>query len=365
MITLREISGYLEGLAPLVLQESYDNSGLQVGDPDMEVSGILVALDVSEEVLLEAEKLGFNLVVSHHPVIFKGLKSLTGRTMPERIVKLAIQKDIAVYSGHTNFDSIEGGVNSALANRLGLVDQQILDPLGATLKKLVVFVPRAQLEQVRAAIFEAGAGEIGKYDSCSFNLEGTGTFRGGEGTRPFAGETGVFQQEPEIRVETIVPAYLVSRVVRAMTAAHPYEEVAYDIYPLDNSDPRRGMGLIGRLEHPMDEEVFLSFLKDRFRTPVIRHSKLLEKEVKQVAVCGGSGSFLLGKAKAAGADVFVTGDMKYHQFFEAEGKIVVMDIGHFESEQFTRELFYDLLMKKFPKFAVRLSETEKNPIKYF
>ncbi len=243
MITLREISDYLEGLAPLSLQESYDNSGLQLGDPDMEVSGILVALDVSEEVLLEAEKLGFNLVVSHHPVIFKGLKSLTGRTMPERIVKLAIQKDIAVYSGHTNFDSIEGGVNSALANRLGLVDQQILDPLGGALEKVSGFCSTGTpgAGSCRPCLMQVPE-RSGSYDSCSFNLEGTGTFRGGEGTQPFAGETGIFQQEPEIRVETIVPAYLVGKVVRAMTAAHPYEEVAYDIYPLENSDPEKGYG---------------------------------------------------------------------------------------------------------------------------
>jgi len=362
---LSEITGYLEGLAPLSLQESYDNSGLQVGDPGMNISGILVALDVSEKVLHEAEKLGFNLVVAHHPVIFGGLKSLTGRSESERIIKMAIQKEIAIYSGHTNFDAISGGVNTELAGRLGLVDQQILDPLSGALKKLVVYVPNAQLDQVRQAMFQAGAGQIGAYDSCSFNTEGTGTFRGGEKSNPFAGEAGEFHQEPETRVETIVPASVTAKVVRAMTAAHPYEEVAYDIYPMENNDPRKGMGVIGRLEHPMEEEVFLSFLKDRFRAAVVRHSALLGKTVKKVAVCGGSGSFLLGKAKARGADVFVTGDMKYHQFFEAEGKIVVMDIGHFESEQFTRELFYDLLMKKFPKFAVRLSETEENPIKYF
>ncbi len=365
MIRLSAITGYLEGLAPLSLQESYDNSGLQVGDPGMDVTGVLVVLDVSEEVLLEAEKLGFNLVVSHHPVIFGGLKSITGRSEAERIVKMAIQKEIAIYSGHTNFDAIAGGVNSALANRLGLVDQQILDPMSETLKKVVVFVPHAQLEQVRQAMFEAGAGEIGAYDSCSFNAEGSGSYRGSVGTHPFAGEAGVLHQEPETRLETIVPAELAGKVVRSMLRAHPYEEVAYDIYPLDNKDPRRGMGMIGRLEYPMDEEVFLGFLKDRFRTGVIRHSELLGKQVKKVAVCGGTGSFLLGRAKATGADVFVTSDMKYHQFFEAEGKLVVMDIGHFESEQFTRELFYDLLIKKFPKFAVRLSETEKNPIKYF
>jgi dinuclear metal center YbgI/SA1388 family protein len=365
MIPLREITGYLEELAPLSLQESYDNSGLQVGDHQMKVTGILVALDVTEEVLLEAEKLGFNLVVSHHPVIFGGLTSITRREGPERIVKLAIQKDIALYSGHTNFDAISGGVNSAFANRLGLVDQQILDPLSGELKKVVVYVPHEHLNQVRQAMFDAGAGEIGAYDSCSFNTDGSGTFRGSPGTHPFAGEAGIFQQEPETRMETIVPANLAGKVVRAMISAHPYEEVAYDIYPLDNNNPKRGMGMIGSLEEPMDEKVFLEFLKERFGASVIRHTALMGKPVKKVAVCGGAGSFLMEKAKAAGADVFVTGDMKYHQFFEAQGKIVVMDIGHFESEQFTRELFYDLLMKKFPKFAVRLSETEENPIKYF
>jgi dinuclear metal center YbgI/SA1388 family protein len=362
---LREIIAYLEELAPRSLQESYDNTGLQVGDPQMEVSGVLVALDVSEGVLLEAEKLGFNLVLSHHPVIFGGLKSITGKNASERIVKMAIQKNMAIYSGHTNFDAISGGVNTALAQRLGLVDQRILAPLSESLRKVVVFVPHAQLEPVRQAMFKAGAGHIGDYDSCSFNLEGTGTFRGGDETSPFAGKAGVFHQEPEIRLETIVPASRLSRLIRAMTEAHPYEEVAYDVYPLENSDPLRGSGLIGRLEDPMEEEVFMAFLKDRFRAPVIRHSALRGKKVQKVAVCGGSGAFLLGKARTAGADVFVTGDVKYHQFSEAEGQMVIMDIGHFESEQFTRELFYDLLMKKFPKFAVRLSETEENPIKYF
>ena len=362
---LREIIDYLEELAPRSLQESYDNTGLQVGDPGMEVSGILVALDVSESILLEAEKLGFNLVVSHHPVIFGGLKSITGSSASERIVKMAIQKEIAIYSGHTNFDAISGGVNTALAERLGLVEQQILAPKSGSLRKVVVFVPNKQLEQVRQAMFEAGAGQIGDYDSCSFNLEGTGTYRGGEQTNPFTGKAGVFQQEAEIRLETIVPLSRLGRVIKAMIEAHPYEEVAYDVYPLENSDPLRGSGLIGRLEHPMEEEIFMSFVKDRFRAPVIRHSELRGRKVEKVAVCGGSGAFLLAKARAAGADVFVTGDVKYHQFFEAEGQLVIMDIGHFESEQFTRELFYDLLMKKFPKFAIRLSETEENPIKYF
>jgi dinuclear metal center YbgI/SA1388 family protein len=365
MTLLKEIINALEGVAPLSLQESYDNSGLQVGDPQMPVKGILVSLDVTEEVLQEAERLGFNLVVSHHPVLFKGLRSITGKSSTERIIQTAIRKDIAIYSGHTNFDSVAGGVNTYMADRLGLQEQQILQAEGGALKKLVVFIPRDHLEPVRQAIFDAGAGHIGAYDSCSFRLEGTGSFRGSEDSQPFTGEAGKFSEEEEVRLETIVPAPLVGKVVNAMMGKHPYEEVAYDIYPLENTDPRVGMGMIGKLPEAMDEESFLSLVKERFQCAVIRHTALRGKAVKKVALCGGAGSFLLSRAKAKGADVFISGDVKYHQFFDAEGKIVLMDIGHFESEQFTRELFYDLLMKKFPKFAIRLSETQTNPIKYY
>jgi dinuclear metal center YbgI/SA1388 family protein len=365
MVQMKEIARTLEDLAPLSFQESYDNSGLQVGDMGMEVTGILIALDVTEKVIDEAAGLGFNLVISHHPVIFGGLKSVTGRTAPERIVKKAIQQGIALYSSHTNMDAVPGGVNSAMAGRLGLTRQRILEPVKGRLKKLAVYVPHAYLEKVRTAMFEAGAGHIGAYDSCSFNLEGKGTFRGGEGTDPFVGKPGELHQEPETRVETIVPDHLAGRVVKAMVAAHPYQEVAYDIYPLENESGGAGMGMVGELEVPMDEVAFLNFVKERFGVAVIRHSELLGSAVRRVAVCGGSGSFLTGKAIGSGADVFITGDLKYHQFSEADGRIVLMDIGHFESEQFTRELFYDLLMKKFPKFAIRLSEADTNPIKYF
>ena len=281
------------------------------------------------------------------------------------MVRTAIRKDLAIYSGHTNFDAVAGGVNTYMANRLDLVDQEILETADGQLKKLVVFVPHKHLEQVRQAMFDAGAGHIGAYDSCSFNLEGKGTFRASEDSDPYVGEPGKLHQEPETRLETIVPAPWLGRVLQAMTAAHPYEEVAYDIYPLENTDISKGMGMVGRLKDPMNETDFLGHVKDRFQTGVIRHSALRGKQVEKVALCGGAGSFLLRRAMASGADVFLTGDVKYHQFFDAEGRIVIMDIGHFESEQFTRELFYDLLMKKFPKFAIRLSGTETNPIKYY
>ena len=365
MVKLREITAVLEAEAPPGFQESYDNSGLQVGDPDMEVNGVLISLDVTEAVLEEAVRLGYNLVVSHHPVIFGGIKSLTGKSPAERIVAMAIKNDLAIYSGHTNFDAVDSGVNARMAARLGLTETRILDPLKGQLKKLVVFVPHDHLEPVRSAIFAAGAGHIGDYDCCAFATEGKGSFRGLEGSDPFVGEKGSLHEEPEIRLETVLPAHRTAKVVRAMVQAHPYEEVAYDLYPIENTYERAGSGMIGELEHSMEEEMFLNFLKDRFNLSLIRHSPLLGKPVRKVALCGGAGSFLLGRAIRSGADVFVTGDMKYHQFFEADGRIVVMDIGHYESEQFTRELFYDLITKKFPKFAVRISETVTNPIKYY
>jgi len=365
MIRVGDICRYLEELAPLSLQESYDNSGLQLGDRQMEVRGLLVALDVTEEVILEAEKLGYNMLLSHHPVIFGGVKSLTGSNMTQRVIQLAIQKQMAIYSAHTNFDAIPQGVNAAIATRLGLVDTRILDPVSGQLKKLVVFVPRQQATRVREALFQAGAGHIGNYDSCSFNLEGQGTFRGGEGSDPFVGSPGELHQESEVRIETVLPASHISQVVAAMLEAHPYEEVAYDLYPLENAYYGAGMGLIGKLEEAMEEQAFLHLVKEEFNCGVIRHTALLGRVLRRVAICGGSGSFLIGRARAAGADVFVSADLKYHQFFEADKQMLLLDMGHYESEQFTCDLFYDLIQKKFPKFAVRLSETDTNPIKYF
>ena len=345
-------------------QESYDNSGLQVGEPAMEISGALVTLDVTEAVIDEAIAAGYNLVIAHHPLIFGGIRSVTGKNMVERVLLKAIRNDIAVYAAHTNLDAIRQGVSGKICEVIGLQKTKILEPVRGKLKKLVVFVPLEHAEKVRQAIFENGAGVIGNYDSCSFNAEGRGSFRAGEGTDPFVGEQGQIHYEPEVRIETIFPDHEKGRVITAMLQAHPYEEVAYDIYPLDNRYPEIGMGMIGELDKPVDEEAFLGLLREKFRTGVIRHSALRGSQVKKVAVCGGAGSFLLGKAISEKADIFVSGDFKYHQFFDADGRIVIADIGHFESEQYTREIIYDLLIKNFPKFAVRLSEVNTNPIKY-
>lgn len=364
-IAISDITSYLESLAPLALQENYDNSGLQTGNPSDIINGVILTIDVTEDVVDEAIEKNAGLIIAHHPVIFSGLKRITGNNMTEKILIKAIQNRIAIYAAHTNLDNIAGGVNTQIARRLGLENQKILKPAGAMLRKMVIFVPASDAEKVRQALFDAGAGHIGNYDNCSFNLEGSGTFRGNEDTNPYVGEKGKTHTEPEIRVETIYPVYLEKRVIAALTKAHPYEEVAYDLYPLENKWGKTGADIIGTLPSPVDEPAFLETLRQVFGTPSIRHSQLLGKEVRSVAICGGSGSFLLNDAIAAKADFFITGDIKYHQFFDAAGKLVMADIGHFESEQFTKELFLELLTKKFSTFAVRLSEVNTNPVHYY
>ncbi|MCF8224525.1 MAG: Nif3-like dinuclear metal center hexameric protein [Bacteroidales bacterium] len=362
---LREITAFFEKLAPLVYQESYDNSGLQVGDYSMELTGALITLDITGDVLDEAIENGINLILGHHPLIFGGIQSITGKNMVERILYKAIRNDIAIYSAHTNFDAIKNGVNGKICEVIGLKNSRILEPAKDQLKKLVVFVPENYSEKVRNALFEAGAGVVGNYDNCSYNTKGTGTFKGNEDANPFIGEKGEIQQEPEVRIETIFPVHAKGRIITAMMQSHPYEEVAYDVYSLENKYHEIGMGMIGELSQPVEETQFLELLKSKFSAGVVRHSELLGKKIKKVAVCGGAGSVLLKKAIAEKADVFISGDFKYHQFFDADSKILIADIGHFESEQYTREVFYDLLIKNFPKFAVRLSKINTNPIKYF
>jgi dinuclear metal center YbgI/SA1388 family protein len=365
MPTLKDITNFLESLAPLSLQESYDNSGLITGDFNTEISNVLITLDVTEKVVEEAIQKKAELIVAHHPIIFSGLKKITGKNYVERTLIKAIKNDIAIYAAHTNLDSIDGGVNRKICDKLGLQNCKILQHAGEQLKKLVTFIPTENLDQVREAVFNAGAGHIGNYDSCGFVAEGLGSFRGKENSNPFVGKKGEIHAEKEVRFETIFPGYLQGRIIEALLKSHPYEEVAYDIYPLENKFEKVGMGMIGTLAEPKSETEFLSLLKTTFNTGVIKHTALKDNPVEKVAVCGGSGSFLLNAAIAAGADFFVSADFKYHQFFDAENKIVIADIGHFESEQFTKELFYELLMKKFPKFAVYLSEVGMNPVFYF
>ncbi len=354
----------LENLAPLSLQESYDNSGLLIGNLNAEIQKVLITLDVTEAVLQEAIEKNCNLIISHHPVIFKGLKSITGKNATERIVEIAIKNDIAIYAIHTNLDNVDQGVNSILCDKLGLKNKRILAPGKGLLRKLVTFCPVDDAEKVRTALFEAGAGHIGNYDSCSFNTSGTGSFRGSEITNPYVGEKGMLHYENEFRIETIYPVYKEKEILEALFTSHPYEEVAYDIYLLQNEFTTTGSGMIGEPEIPMDEKEFLLSVKKITGAGCIRHSSFLGKEIKKVAVCGGSGSFLIPDAIRAGADIFITADVKYHNFFDAENKMVIADVGHFESEQFAKELIYHVLIENFPNFATLISEINTNSVNY-
>jgi dinuclear metal center YbgI/SA1388 family protein len=363
-LKVRDIISAIEEVAPLSYQESYDNAGLIVGEYKQEVSGILICLDVIESVVEEAIQKGANLIIAHHPIVFKGLKRFNGSNYVERTVMMAIKNNIAIYAAHTNIDSVRGGVSERICDLIGLQNKKILSPVGEDLKKLVTFVPSSHAEKVREAIFKAGAGSIGNYDSCSFNAEGTGSFRGGEETNPHVGEKGKLHYEKEERIETIFPKHVKGRVIGALLDAHPYEEVAYDIYSLDNVNPQAGLGMFGELEKEENTIDFLKRIKDIFGCGCIRYTNISKEKVKRVAVCGGSGSFLLRKAIASKADVFVTGDFKYHEFFDAEDKLIIADIGHYESEQFTRDIFYEIVTKKLPNFAVHISEINSNPINY-
>ena len=361
---LAELTAYLESLAPLNYQEDYDNSGLIVGNADMEIFQALISLDCTEAVVDEAIATNCQVIVSHHPIVFKGLKKFNGKSYVERVIEKAIKHNVAIYALHTNLDNVKAGVNARICQMLGLQKCHILAPKNNLLKKLVTFVPADYADRVRNAMFKAGAGSIGNYSECSFHTDGTATFKAGENANPFVGEIGKRHNEAEVRLETIYPANIESKVLMSLFMEHPYEEVAYDLYSITNQYQNVGPGMIGELEVPMDEVAFLQLVKYKMKAKIIRHTNLTGKPVKKVAVCGGSGSFLLKHAIAAGADVFVTADFKYHDFFDAEEKIIIADIGHFESEQFTQNLIYEIIRNKFANFAVRLTEVNTNPIKY-
>ncbi len=362
--TIQDIVSYLEKVAPPSYQESYDNSGLITGNPLDEVKGILCSLDATEAVVQEAISLGCNLIIAHHPIIFKGLKSLTGKNYVERTVIKAIKNDIAIYAIHTNLDHVAHGVNKKIADKMGLVNTAILKPKKALLSKLVTYVPLDGKQKVLEALFESGAGEIGEYSGCSFNSEGIGTFTPSYKANPQKGSKGNQHEEQEVRIEVLLPTHLEKRVLTALKKAHPYEEVAYFLHKLENENQLVGAGMVGELPHPMEEKEFLNGLKVSMDLRVIKHTELLKKPVQKVAVCGGAGIFLLPQAKRSGADMFITSDIKYHEFFDAENQIVVCDIGHYESEIFTKELLVEILSQKFSNIALYLSNVVTNPISY-
>lgn len=363
-MTLSEITSYLQNEIPLALQESYDNCGLIISTSASEITAALICLDVTDQVIDEAISKNCNLIISHHPLIFSGLKSLTGRNSTEQNVIRAIRENIAIFALHTNLDNHFEGVNRILCEKLGITNARILRPLPGKLRKLVSFCPLSHAGKVREAIFNAGAGTIGNYNSCSFNVAGEGTFRALPGANPYVGAVGVTHTEPELRIETIFPEYAESAVVSALKQAHPYEEVAYDIYPLANTHPVAGAGMIGNLKESVDAEEFLLHVKKILQTGSIRHTDIKNKRVQKIALCGGSGSFLIKDAISCKADIYMTGDIKYHDFFIPENQMILADIGHYESEQFTKELIYTLLKKKFTTFALFISGTNTNPVNY-
>jgi dinuclear metal center YbgI/SA1388 family protein len=369
---IKQIIESLEKLAPPMLQEEYDNAGLIWGDPEKDIEGVLICVDITDEIIEEAISHNCQLIISHHPLIFRPIKKLSVSHYTGRLLIRAVQEDIAIYSIHTNLDNVLLGVNHMLAEKLELENCRILKQQRGLLKKLVTFCPDIHLsdgsyvpDTVRAAIFNAGAGNIGNYDSCSFNIGGEGTFRGMEGTDPFIGTKGELTSQKEIRVETIFPVYQQVRVIEALLSTHPYEEVAYDIYPIDNAFEGAGAGMIGDLTVAMRESDFLGFVKEQLGLNIIRHSPFRNKKVMRIAICGGAGSFLIKDALIAHADVYLTGDLKYHDYFEADGKILLADIGHFESEQFTIDLLYEYLIKNFNNFAFQKTKLNTNPINYF
>lgn len=362
-LKLAHIIEVLEQWAPPSLQESYDNCGLLTGTPETEFTGAVVCLDATEEVILEAASKGFNLVIAHHPIVFSGLKKLNGENYIERAVLAAIRNQVAIYALHTNLDAVQTGVNRRIGDLLGMTNMAILRPAKNQLLQLSTYIPLNTVDLVRNAMFEAGAGTIGQYSNCSFSVEGHGTFKAAEGANPFVGEIGETHTEPEVRVELVVPRWLKGRVEAALKRAHPYEVVAFNWIALENTHVEVGSGMVGTLPNPLSASDFLAKVKNTFGG-MVRHTRLLSDAVQRIAWCGGSGSFLLEDAIRQKADVFLSSDFKYHQFFDADNKIVIVDIGHFENEQFTMHLIYEVLNKNFPNFAGCITQVHTNPIHY-
>jgi len=362
---VQDVMNHLETLSPLSYAEDFDNVGLLVGNKNMPITGILVTLDTLETVVDEAIETKCNLIVSFHPIIFKGLKKLTGKTYVERVVMKAIKHDIAIYSMHTALDNAFHGVNDMICNQLELANKRILIPQNQTIKKLTTFVPTKEAEQLRNALFQAGAGSIGNYNDCSFNVEGIGTFNGNENSNPTKGEKGQVHSEKETQISVTYAKHLESQILQALFKTHSYEEVAYEITTLENKNQHIGIGMIGDLEEAMNETDFLNYVKIKMNATHIRHSQFLNKGIKKVAVLGGSGNFAIEAAKSAGANAFITADLKYHDFFTAENSLLLVDIGHYESEQYTKNILVAYLTKKITNFAVVLSKTITNPVKYF
>lgn len=356
----KELFNAIEREIPLSWQENYDNCGLQIGNPDDEIRGIVYTLDITPEVISQAVSERCNVVISHHPFIFQGLKNINLANTNGQIIETCIRENITIYSAHTNFDKHPSGVSAALANAIGLDNPEILSPENGMLKKLVTYCPEAQAESVRNALFSAGAGHIGNYDSCSFNAPGRGSFRAGENTNPFVGEIGKIHFEPEIRIETVFPKDKQAAVLSALFAFHPYEEVAFDIFSLDNQYSECGLGIVGNLSQPLSANDFISFLKTRLNIQTVRCNTNAVAQISRVAVCGGSGASLINTAVRAGAQAYITADLKYHDFQAADGRIFLIDAGHFETEIFALSALKSLVSEILPNFVPQIISPDSN-----
>ncbi len=369
---IKDIIKAFESEVPIQYAEGFDNIGLLVGDASIAVTKVLITHDCLEAVMDEAIELGCNLIFTFHPIVFKGLKKITGKDYVERVIIKAIQHNIAIYSMHTALDNHWQGINDMMCEQLGLTNRKILLPKKETIYKLNTYVPNKHLEKVRDALFVIGAGAIGNYEKCSFTNNGTGSYEGNELSSPTIGQKGVFHQEPEVQLQMTFASHLKGKVISTLIANHPYEEVAYEINILENTNQKIGLGMIGKLPEVISEEQALQLAKRTFNAKGIRHSAFTGKKVNKIAVLGGSGAFAIGAAKAAGADLFLTGDLKYHEFYQAENQLIIADIGHYESESYTKQLIHSILTKKISNFApaynlgnVLISSIDTNPIKYF
>jgi dinuclear metal center YbgI/SA1388 family protein len=348
-MTINELIQHIETIAPPCYQEGYDNSGLIVGNADTPITNVLLCLDSTEAIIDEAISKNCNLVIAHHPIVFSGLKRLTGKTYIERTIIKAIQHGIAIYACHTNLDNIQQGVNGKIAQLLDLVNPRILQPK-KVLRKLYVFVPVPLADTLKSRLLGLGAGQTGVWTNLSHAAVGAGSSNTAYGA--------------EVKLEVIFHEALQPQIVQVLHTFSPQQPLPYDIVQLQNTHEQVGSGMIGQLAKPMSEQAFLKHLKSVMKVGCIKYTALLGKSIKTVALCGGAGGFLLSSAIAQGADIFITADYKYHEFFDANGKIVIADIGHYESEQFTMELFRELISEKITNFALHLAETNTNPVNY-
>ena len=361
---VKEVINYLDEFSPFCYAEEFDNVGLIIGDYTQKVNGILVTLDSTESVIDEAIKSKCNLIISFHPIIFNDIKSITTNTYVERVIHKSIKNNISIIAIHTSLDNSIKGVNSAICKKLDIKNYKILIPKERTIKKLTTYIPSENVAKLKSEIFKIGGGSLGKYDNCSFSYKGLGSFKGNKKSNPKIGNKLTYTEIEEVCVNITFLKHLEKEVVKALKENHPYEEIAYEINTLENSNQNIGMGMIGELASSMDENKFLSFLKKKMKSKLIKHSKKIGKKIAKIAVLGGSGSFAIENAINSGADAFVTSDLKYHDYFKAENKILLVDIGHYESEQYTKNLIFNFLTKKIPNFAIVLSKTNTNPIMY-